>query len=97
MGQTFTCTWRQGALLVCLSVASAARLAAADRIELREEPTDMRIRSVAVELNVSGKVFPEPGPEKALKLAVEAHFDYTEPPAGRDGPRSAVAALDPPI
>ncbi len=50
----------------------------AERIELREEATDTRIRNVAVELNVSGKIFPEPGPEKALKLAVEAHFDYSE-------------------
>ncbi|MGE5194249.1 MAG: hypothetical protein ACM3U2_17285, partial [Deltaproteobacteria bacterium] len=70
-------TLRPG-LLVCLAVIPAARLTAAERIELREEAADARIRNVAVELSVNGKLFPEPGPDKALKLAVEARFDYAE-------------------
>ncbi len=63
------------------------QLVAAERIELREETSDMRIRAVEVELSVNGKVYPSPGPEKALKLAVEARFEYLErrlPKAGRE-------------
>ena len=78
MGQTFTFGTGRFGLLVWLAVHSAARLSAADRIELREEATDTRIRSVAVALSVSGKIFPEPGPDKALKLAVDGRFEYTE-------------------
>src|SRR5437868_4317802 len=62
-------------------------LAAAERIDLREEVGDLRIRKVTVELEVSGKIFPEPGPDKALKLAVEGAFEYTErrlPGTGRE-------------
>ncbi len=69
----------QLAIVVWLVAAhSAPRLSAAERIELREQATDTQIRKVAVELTVSGKLFPEPGPDKALKLAVDAHFDYSE-------------------
>ncbi len=70
-----------------LAATGAARSLAADRIVLREEVSDSRIRSVAVELSVTGRLFPEPGPEKSLKLAVEARFDYTErrlPGTGRE-------------
>jgi hypothetical protein len=38
----------------------------------------MRVRSVALEFSVTGKIFPAPGPDKALKLAVDARFNYTE-------------------
>jgi hypothetical protein len=75
-------------MVVALGALPAGRLAAAERIELSEEPSDVRIRSVEVELSVGGKVYPAPGPEKALKLAVEARFEYFErrlPKAGREG------------
>jgi len=78
MRQTLILGVRPGRFLVWLAFFYATRISAADRIELREEATDTRVRNVAVELKVSGKVFPEPGPDKALKLAVEAHFDYAE-------------------
>ena len=74
-------------MILALGAHLASRLAAAERIEICEEADDSRIRFVAVELSVSGKVFPAPGPEKALKLAVEAQFEYFErrlPKAGRE-------------
>jgi len=74
--------------IAIISVFSrGARAIAAERVELREEAADSRIRSVALEMNVSGKLFPEPGPEKVLKLAVDAEFRYTErrlPGTGRE-------------
>src|SRR6516225_5453622 len=73
--------------VLALVAMPASRLAAAESVELREESSDVRIRSVEVELSVSGKVFPAPGPDKALKLAVEARFEYFErrlPRAGRE-------------
>jgi hypothetical protein len=63
---------------VCLACATDGLLRAAERIELREDAADSRIRKVEVELAVSGKLFPEPGPDKALKLEVGAAFEYTE-------------------
>ena len=71
---------RLAALTTAVWLAGAMNgvLPAAERIELREEAGDARIRKVAVELEVSGKIFPEPGPDKALKLAVEGAFEYTE-------------------
>src|SRR5437773_231671 len=69
---------KQYGMLVCLTGVCAAHASAAERIELREDATDARIRGVSVELSVSGKLFPEPGPDKALKLAVDAHFEYGE-------------------
>lgn len=87
MRQKFTLGMGRIGLLVWLAAQPAAHLAAADRMELREEVSDARIRNVAVELSVSGKIFPEPGPDKALKLAVDARFDYTErrlPGTGRE-------------
>ena len=86
--------WRYGRILWIAGLGllpcavPTGRLAAAERIELREETSDVRIRTVAAELSVNGKVFPSPGPEKALKLAVEARFEYFErrlPKAGREG------------
>jgi hypothetical protein len=71
-----------------LGAFPADQLAAAERIELQEEESDERVRSVNVELSVSGKVFPAPGADKALKLAVEARFEYFErrlSKAGREG------------
>jgi hypothetical protein len=65
-------------LLVCLTAVCAVHASAAERIVLREEASDARIRSVSVELSVNGKLFPEPGPEKALKLSVDARFEYGE-------------------
>src|SRR5262249_56707745 len=56
----------------------AGRAWGPERFELREEPADARVRNVAVELSVNGKLFPEPGPDKAIKLAVEAFFEYGE-------------------
>ena len=79
--------WFAGMALAQLAGFAANRLKAADRIELREETSDARVRSVEVELSVNGKVFPSPGPDKALKLGVEARFEYFErrlPKAGRD-------------
>lgn len=61
-----------------LAVIPAGWLAAADRVDLREDAADARIRKVTIALNVNGKLFPEPGPEKALKLAVDARFEYSE-------------------
>jgi hypothetical protein len=63
---------------VWLACTTGGLLTAAERIELREDAADSRIRKVEIELAVNGKLFPEPGPEKALKLEVEAAFDYTE-------------------
>jgi hypothetical protein len=63
------------------------RLSAADRAELIEDAADARIRAVEMELSVTGKLHPEPAPEKALKLAVEARFQYSErrrPAEGRE-------------
>ena len=74
-------------MVLALGVQPESRLAAAERIELLEETSDSRIRIVDVELSVGGKVFPAPGPEKALKLAVEARFEYFErrlPKGGRE-------------
>jgi hypothetical protein len=68
---------------VSLLLASVA--VAAERFDLREEPTDARVRSVVVELEVAGKLFPSPGPDKALKLAVEARFGYSERRLGATG------------
>jgi hypothetical protein len=65
-------------LVACVAVLCAAPGIAAERVELREEVADARVRNVAVELNVEGKLFPEPGPDKAIKLAVEARFKYAE-------------------
>jgi hypothetical protein len=78
--------WVAGFILA-VGVNEADWLVAADRIELQEETADSRIRSITVDLSVTGKVFPAPGPEKALKLAVEAQFEYMErrlPKAGRE-------------
>jgi hypothetical protein len=54
---------------------------------------DARIRSVSVELNVTGKLFPEPGPEKALKLAVEARFEYAERRLAATGTEAAALRI----
>ncbi|MBS0265238.1 MAG: hypothetical protein JSS02_25115 [Planctomycetes bacterium] len=51
---------------------------AAEHYQLREDPKDARVRKVAVELKVNGKLFPSPGPEQALKLNVDAQFGYHE-------------------
>jgi hypothetical protein len=64
--------------LAILILCEARPALAVERFDLREEPTDARVRMVSVELNVSGKLFPSPGPDKALKLAVEARFGYSE-------------------
>ena len=71
---------RMNGLVICIGLAAgfAGRASAAERFELREEPADARVRYVAVELSVNGKLFPEPGPDKAIKLAVEARFEYGE-------------------
>jgi len=79
-------TWLPNLLPIAFG-PSTGRLAAAERAELQEESSDVRVRAVDVELSVTGKVYPAPGPDKALKLAVEARFAYFErrlPKAGRD-------------
>jgi hypothetical protein len=86
LGRFRSVLWIAG-LVLALVVHPGGRLAADERIELREETADVRVRSVEVELSVNGKVFPAPGPDKALKLAVEARFEYFErrlPRAGRE-------------
>jgi len=78
--------WIAGIVLVT-GAHQSGRLAAAERFDLQEEPGDSQIRSVNVELSVSGKIFTAPGPEKALQLAVEAQFEYSErrlPKGGRE-------------
>jgi hypothetical protein len=65
-------------LVVWLAILHAAVGRAAERVALREDVADGRIRNVTVEMNVDGKLFPEPGPDKSLKLAVEGRFDYAE-------------------
>jgi len=67
-----------GWFLVAAAIQFAPLARAAERAELREDPADLRIRAVTADLNVSGKLFPEPGPDKALKLQVEARFEYAE-------------------
>src|SRR5690348_17331900 len=64
-------------------------VAAGNRAVLREDVADLRPRAVDVELAVSGKLYPEPDPEKAIKLAVEARFDYTERRLAGEGPEAA--------
>ena len=65
-------------ILTCLIVPFAGTALGAERFELREEVADARVRNVSVELNVNGKLFPAPGADRALKLAVDARFTYTE-------------------
>ncbi|MBI3863793.1 MAG: hypothetical protein HY290_18040 [Planctomycetia bacterium] len=76
------------AAAVLASASLPARvLPAAEQFDLREEAAEAAVRRVAVELNVTGKLFPAPGPDKALKLVVDARFDYAErrlAGAGRD-------------
>ena len=62
--------------VVCLVIASIG--AAAERFELQEDAADGRLCQVQAELEVSGKLFPQPGPDKALKLAVESRFRFAE-------------------
>jgi hypothetical protein len=50
----------------------------AERYELQEDPAASHACQVATELEVTGKLFPAPGPEKALKLKVEGKFRYAE-------------------
>ena len=79
MCRVFTMTNRVAlALVLVLAALRLPQSAAADRVDLREDPSESRILKVEVELSVSGKIYPEPGPEKALKLAVDAGFDYAE-------------------
>ncbi len=65
-------------LVLCLGETTRGRLPAAERVVLREEAADGQIRKITIDLNVNGKLFPEPGPEKALKLVVDARFEYSE-------------------
>lgn len=53
-------------------------LRAADSYDLLESADDSRIFKIDVDLQVTGKVYPEPGADKALKLSVEARFGYGE-------------------
>lgn len=60
---------------------------AAERYELTEAPDDGRIFNVTSNLTVTGKVYPEAGADKALKLQVDAQFTYDErrlPGTGRE-------------
>lgn len=51
---------------------------AADRIELKETPPDSRVFAVSAKLDVTGKLFPQPGEKNALKLTVAGQFGYAE-------------------
>ena len=51
---------------------------AAEQVALTEESPDGRVFRVSAVLNVSGKVYPEAGPDKALNLAADAKFIYDE-------------------
>jgi hypothetical protein len=73
------------ALLTALFLPVAGTAVAAERFELHEDAGAAHIRNVVVELNVSGKLFPSPGPDKALKLAVAARFAYGERRLGATG------------
>lgn len=59
-------------------VSFAGALPAVEKFDLTEAADDSRIFKLDTTLEVSGKVYPEPGADKALKLAVEGRFVYDE-------------------
>ena len=78
---------RLGSSFVLAMTLAAVRSLAADRVELKEDAAGGRILEVAADVDVSGKLYPQPGADKALKLAVEARFRYAErvlPATGRE-------------
>ncbi len=84
-------SWSRGAIrLIASSVIvalHAGALSAAEKYDLTEAADDARIFKLTTALEVSGKVYPEAGADKALKLAVEAKFAYGErrlPATGRE-------------
>ncbi|MGQ0637382.1 MAG: hypothetical protein ACT4QC_22480 [Planctomycetaceae bacterium] len=65
---------------------TAGRAVAAERYDLSEAAADSRIFATQVNLNVTGKVHPVPGPDRALPLKVTGEFSFDErrlPGAGR--------------
>jgi hypothetical protein len=77
----------RGGWMAVFSWFSVAGAVAADRIELRESPTETRVFAVAARLDVAGRLFPQPGEKNALKLVVAGQFGYSEkrlPGTGRD-------------
>ncbi|MSR59689.1 MAG: hypothetical protein EXS05_18945 [Planctomycetaceae bacterium] len=61
-----------------LLVAATQVTSAAEQYALTEDATDQRIFRVEAQLEVSGNLFTQPGPEKALKLMVNARFAFDE-------------------
>lgn len=71
--------WFSICLAVCLGLSwTAPRTTAADRVTLEDDPGDPRVYEVATKLEVSGKIFPQPGPKSALPLKVSAGFRLRE-------------------
>lgn len=68
--------WNVAALVLCWFQVPG--VLAADRIELKEHPTDPRVCAVSAKLDVAGKLFPQPGEKNALKLTVAGQFGYAE-------------------
>ncbi len=66
--------------VMALAASLAAPLAAAERFDLREPPTDARVFRVAARLDVAGQLQTDAGAGKAvaLKLSVAGRFTYLE-------------------
>lgn len=69
--------WVVAAVLLA-AIGGAGAASAAEQYELSEDASDPRIFKVEAQLDVSGKLFPQPGPDKALKLAVKGRFVFDE-------------------
>ncbi len=70
----------------------ANRLAAAERIELLEETSDVRIRIVEVDLSVGGKLFPRARPRKSLEAGGRGPVRIFRAAAAQRRSRSRIAA-----
>lgn len=66
------------ALIIAAWLTVASSASAAERAEMKEEATDGRVFKVGVQLSVAGKVYAQPGPDKALKLQAAGQFNYQE-------------------